>query len=274
MRVYVSVDMEGVAGVATADQVTRGGHGYPRAQRLMTAEANAAIAGAFDAGAEDVLVNDSHGTMDNLLPDELDQRARLLLGEPKSEDMAAGIAAEHDVALFLGYHAAAGAPGVLAHTYSTDFFGVRLNSRPVSEAELGALQAAAVGVPVGLVTGDNVLCDLVRTRIPRAFTAEVKTAYGYSAADSLSPAQACDRIRSQSAQAVAKATDLPAAEIPGVLDLEIDLHTTNAAALAARIPGTRRVADRTVLRSCADPTELVDFIIVCDQLAGSPSARD
>ena len=126
MHVYISVDMEGIAGIATLDQIVRGGHGYKRAQALMTAEANAAIAGAFDAGAQSVLVNDSHGTMDNFLHAELDPRARVLFGSPKLQCMAEGLTAEHDVALFVGYHAPAGGPGVLAHTFSALFTDVRL----------------------------------------------------------------------------------------------------------------------------------------------------
>src|SRR5688572_573087 len=90
-RVFISVDMEGVAGVATLDQVIRGGHGYPRAQELMTQEANAAIRGAFAGGADEVVVNDSHGTMDNLLHDRLDSRARLGFGAPRAACMVQGI---------------------------------------------------------------------------------------------------------------------------------------------------------------------------------------
>ena len=121
MKVYISVDMEGIAGIATMDQIIRGGTGYPRAQALMTAEANAAIAGAFDAGAEAVVVNDSHGTMDNLLHEQLDPRARLVFGAPKAQCMAQGLNDDTDVALFVGYHAPAGSHGVVAHTFSASF---------------------------------------------------------------------------------------------------------------------------------------------------------
>jgi len=150
VHVYISIDMEGIAGIATRDQVVRGGHGYPRAQALMTAEANAAIAGAFEGGATAVTVNDSHGTMDNLLQDQLDVRARLILGSPKTGCMAHGLTPEHDLALFIGYHAAAGEMGVLSHTFSSQFSSFRLNGQTVSEAEVNALYAAAQGVPVGL----------------------------------------------------------------------------------------------------------------------------
>src|SRR3954466_5334473 len=111
--------MEGVAGVATNDQIIRGGTGYPRAQELMTEEANAAIRGAFDGGATEVVVNDSHGTMDNLLHDRVDPRARLIFGAPRASCMVQGISREDRLAVFIGYHAAAGAHGVLAHTFSS-----------------------------------------------------------------------------------------------------------------------------------------------------------
>src|ERR1022692_2879586 len=127
MKVYISVDMEGIAGVATLDQVVRGGHGYERACVLMTEETNAAIRGAFDGGASEVLVSDSHGTMDNLLHEQLDPRARLIFGKPRGFCMAEGLTEQHDLALFLGYHAPAGARGVLAHTFSSHFTGVRVN---------------------------------------------------------------------------------------------------------------------------------------------------
>src|SRR5688572_3384088 len=107
MKVFISVDMEGVAGIATLYQILRGGSGYPRAQELMTQETNAAITGAFDGGATEVLVNDSHGTMDNLLHERLDPRARVVFGAPKAQCMAAGLSSDADVALFIGYHAAA-----------------------------------------------------------------------------------------------------------------------------------------------------------------------
>src|SRR4051812_35007608 len=120
MRVFISVDMEGVAGIATFDQIIRGGTGYPRAQELMTAEADAAIRGAFAAGATEVLVNDSHGTMDNLMLDRLDPRARIVFGAPRPSCMVQGVTSDDGLAIFVGYHAAAGSEGVLAHTFSSN----------------------------------------------------------------------------------------------------------------------------------------------------------
>ncbi|WGW11599.1 M55 family metallopeptidase [Saxibacter everestensis] len=272
MKVYISVDMEGVAGVATLDQIARGGFGYPRAQELMTAEANAAIQGAFDAGATEVLVNDSHGTMDNLLHERLDARARLIFGTPKLDCMAEGITADHDVALFIGYHAPAGGPGVLAHTFSAHFGQVRVNGRQVSEAEVNALQLAAVGVPLGLVVGDDVTASLVHREFPGTGTVVVKHSLGWSAANSVSPGQARALITAAAAEAVRNAEELTPPTLPDWLVLEVDLPNETAAELAEAIPGAERTAIRTIRREVSDPAELLGMITVLYQLSASAVA--
>jgi D-amino peptidase len=269
MRVYISIDMEGVGGIATLDQVVRGGHGYPRAQRLMTAEANAAIAGAFDAGADTVVVNDSHGTMDNLLHKDLDERARLIFGSPKADCMAEGISEDCDVALFLGYHAPAGAIGCLAHTYSSHFLAVRLNGAAASEAEINALQAAAVGVPIGLLTGDDVICAIAAKQFPGVRTVEVKTALGFSAVDSLSPARARAAIRQAAYETVAGVSELRPLPLPASLELEIDLPNVTAAELCGGIAGIRRIGDRTVHGAFEHPRDVIGFVTVAYQLSAA-----
>lgn len=195
MHVYISVDLEGIAGIATIDQIMRGGTGYAAATRLMTKEANAAIAGAFDAGSTAVTVNDSHGTMDNLNPDELDPRARLITGSPKAQCMAQGISGEYAAAIFIGYHDHAGGDGVLAHTVSSHFMSVRLNGEVVSEADINALYAATHGVPVAFISGDSAICQAAGRLMPSAHKAAVKHAAGWSVADSLHPAEAARAIR-------------------------------------------------------------------------------
>lgn len=269
MRVFISIDMEGVAGIATRDQVARGGSGYARAQELMTAEANAAIAGAFDGGATAVTVNDSHGTMDNLLAEQLDPRARVVLGAPKLQCMAEGAAEGDDVALFVGYHAPAGGEGVLAHTFSAHFGEVRLNGRAASEAEVNLLQLAALGVPLGLVTGDDVTCELVHERMPGVRTVEVKRATGWTSADSLSPESARNLIRESSAAAVRDAANrrLPAPPaVPDELEIAIDLPTLAAAELARFVPGVQRTGPFTVTMRVPDPEQAIGFIVVVYQL--------
>jgi D-amino peptidase len=272
MRVYISVDMEGVAGIATFDQLLRGGTGYPRAQRLMTAETNAAIAGAFDAGAESVTVNDSHGTMDNLIHDELDPRARVVFGAPKAQCMAHGLTPGYDVALFVGYHAAAGEVGVLSHTFSSFFSGFRLNGRTVSEAEVNALYAASVNVPVGLVTGDDVICAVAEKQFPDVVAVAVKKAEGYSATDSLHPSPACEAIRKGAAMAVSRAATLKPVPIPDRLVLDVEMQVPTATELAALVPGAERISQLVVRRELADPAEVIGLSMVWYELAGRSMA--
>lgn len=272
MRVFISIDMEGIAGIATRDQIARGGHGYPRAQVLMTEEANAAIAGAFDGGATAVTINDSHGTMDNLIAEQLDPRARLVLGSPKLQCMAEGAEAGDDVALFIGYHAPAGGPGVLAHTFSVHFAEVRIDGVAVSEADINLMQLTALGIPLGMVTGDDVTCRLVQERMPGVRTVEVKREKSWSAADSLSPEHARAEIRDAAASVVRDAVEERLPALPALaadLEVAIDLPTLAAADLAVFVPGAQRTGPFTIALRVADPSDVLGFIIVVYQLTAS-----
>jgi D-amino peptidase len=260
MRVFISVDMEGIAGVATLDQVLRGGTGYPRAQELMTGEANAAIRGAFTGGADEVVVNDSHGTMDNLLHDRLDPRARLVFGAPRSSCMVQGISAGDALAVFIGYHAAAGAHGVLAHTFSSNFTELRVNGTAMSEAEVNGLYAGSLGVPVGVLTGDDQICQRAEKAFPGLTTVAVKDAAGFASADTLHPHVACERIEQAVAAAVSSGGVSPV-DVPDVLSLEIDFASPLAADFAASVPGSRRVDARTLQRHVHSADDLLLLIM-------------
>ena len=273
MRVFISADMEGIAGIATYDQVVRGGSGYPRGQQLMTGEANAAIRGAFAAGATEVLVNDSHGTMDNLLPDELDRRARLVLGRPRPSCMVQGLTAADDLALFVGYHAPAGAPGVMAHTFSSAFTQVRLNDVPVSEADVNGLYAGSMGVPVALVTGDDQICQLAEKSFPGVNTVEVKRADAFSATTSLSPADACDRIEEAARQAVHNASDFAIAAPPDEWTIEVDFASPLHADFAAAVPGTARASALTLRFEARDGDAVMQLLTAWYYLASLGSQQ-
>lgn len=261
MKVFISVDMEGVAGIATLDQILRGGSGYPRAQELMTQETNAAIEGAFDGGATEVLVNDSHGTMDNLLHDRLDPRARVVFGAPRAQCMAHGLTSDVEVALFIGYHAAAGDAGVLSHTFSPFFREVRINGAPVSESEVNAHYAASLGVPVGLVTGDDAICAKVGKVLPHAATVVVKRHEGFTATDSVHPSKSRELIASAASAAVKSVSSLPRPELPEkfVIDLELDRITT--AELVSFIPGVDRVGETAVRAEVQTADDMIGFIV-------------
>src|SRR3954470_9200463 len=252
MRVYISVDMEGIAGISHHKPTSRTDSEYPAAVGLMVGEANAAIAGAVAAGATDVLVNDSHGGMFNLAPPALDPAARLLQGQ-KPWSMVAGAATPEgsglfDVALFVGYHARAGHPtGTIAHTYTGGPVETRLNGRPTGEYGFNALVLGAWEIPVGLVAGDDALAQEVEGWLPWSERVVVKDGFGTHAAASLHPDRARALIRDGAGRAVERARtgDLQALEAPPPVAIEVDYRRAIEADLAALLPLGERVGDRT-----------------------------
>lgn len=250
MRVYISVDMEGVAGVVHEDQTDpvdpRHAGEYNRFRRLMTAEANAAVEGAVTAGARTVLVNDSHWFMRNLLAEELHPAAELLSGGPKLGSMFEGVDQGFDAALCIGYHARAGVKhAVIDHTYTSRVYQARINGKPVGELALNAAMAGVYGVPVALVSGDQALAAEARSVLGSSVeTVIVKEAVGRFAAKSLAPSVACDRIRGGAAAALRR-THVPFVFNPPVT-LEVDFIVSQMADMAELVPGSSRVGGRTV----------------------------
>ena len=164
LKVFISVDMEGIAGVVNGDQTSSSGRDYGIARRWMTQEVNAAIRGALAAGATEIVVNDSHGSMRNVIISELDPVAFLTTGSPKPLSMMQGIDGTFDAVFFIGYHARAGSEdGVLDHTYSSgSVFSIKVNDMELGESEQNALIAGYYEVPVVLVTGDQTVCGQVK----------------------------------------------------------------------------------------------------------------
>ncbi len=250
MRVYISVDMEGIAGVAHEDQTNpvepRHAGEYNRFRRLMTNEANAAIAGALEAGATSVLVNDSHWLMRNLLAEELNPVAELLSGGPKRLSMVEGIDTGFDAAMFIGYHARAGTRNAtIDHTYTSRVYEVRLNGEAVGELALNAALAGVHGVPVALVSGDQALAAEARALLGDGIEAVVvKQAVSRFAARSLAPSLACQRIRAGAASALRRKHSL--LKISPPILLEVDFALTHMADMAELVPGSSRTGGRTV----------------------------
>jgi D-amino peptidase len=250
MRVYISVDMEGIAGVAHEDQTDptdpRHAGEYNRFRRLMTSEANAAIVGALEAGAAAVLVNDSHWLMRNLLAEELHPAAELLSGGPKRLSMVEGIDRGFDAAMFIGYHARAGTRNAtIDHTYTSRVYEARLNGQPVGELALNAAMAGVFGVPVVLVSGDQSLAAEARALLgSEVETVVVKEAVGRFAARSLAPSIACERIREGAAKALRRRHSPFVLEPP--IRLEVDFALTQMADMAELVPGSCRTGGRTV----------------------------
>jgi D-amino peptidase len=250
MRVYISVDMEGVAGVAHEDQTDpidpRHAGDYNRFRRLMTSEANAAIAGALEAGAKAVLVNDSHWLMRNLLAEELNPVAELLSGGPKRLSMVEGIDGGFDAAMFIGYHARAGTRNAtIDHTYTSRVYEARLNGKPVGELALNAAMAGVHGVAVALVSGDQALAVEAKALLgPGVETVIVKEAVGRFAARSVAPTVACERIRSGAAAALRRKH--AAFTFKTAITLEVDFVLSQMADMAELVPGSSRIGGRTV----------------------------
>lgn len=206
MKIFISVDIEGVAGVNESLQGQRGNPEYETARSLMTQEANAAIRGAFEGGATEVVVADSHGPMRNMLADDLDPRAQLVSGKPRALSMIQGLRADHSGVILIGYHAAAGETGVLAHTISgLAFAEVRINGEIAGEPTLFAGHAAEIGVPLLAASGDDRLCAEIERQFPGARRIEVKTAIGAQASQSLSPKASRKLIEAAVADAVRNA---------------------------------------------------------------------
>lgn len=250
MRVYISVDMEGVAGVVHEDQTdpTQPRHAgeYNRFRRLMTNEANAAIAGALEAGASYVLVNDSHWLMRNLLAEDLNPAAELLSGGPKRLSMVEGIDAGFDAAMFIGYHARAGMRNAtIDHTYSSRVYEVRLNGEPAGELALNAAMAGVHGVAVAMVSGDQALAAEARALLGDDIeTVVVKEAVGRFAARSVAPPLACERIRAGAVRALGRKR--APFKIATPIRLEVDFVLAQMADMAELVPGSSRTGGRTV----------------------------
>lgn len=247
MQVFISADMEGITGIATPSDVVKGESDYADGQQLMVGDVNAAIEGALAAGAESIVVNDSHATMTNLPREDLHEDARLIRGSSKPRSMMQGLTADHDVTFFVGYHAKAGTLGaVLNHTFiGHELLAVRVNDREVGELGWNAGLAAALDVPVGLVTGDDKTAVEAEATLDEVETVAVKDGIDRFTADCRPPSETQPAIRDAAERAVTNADgyDQPVVEKPVVI--EADWSATNQALRASGLPGVDRVSGRT-----------------------------
>ena len=277
MRVYISVDMEGIAGINDPHPTDPNDKRYATSVDLMVGETNAAIEGALTAGATDILVNDSHWNMYNLLPEDLHRSARVLQGE-KAWSMVAGAqplpdgSPAFDVALFVGYHARAGhGRGTIAHTYSGAPVETRLAGRPTGEYGLNALALGAWGIPVGLVTGDDALAEEVVDWLPWVERVIVKHADGTHSAASAHPAVARERIQAAAEEAVRRAGhgNLSLLEVERPVAIEVEYAKGVRADFGAIVPGAERVGDRTVRYVADDPVDAYRGQLAINRLASA-----
>lgn len=252
--VFLSVDMEGMAGIVHLHQVMRGTSEYERSCKLMTAETNAAVAGARRAGATRFLVNDSHGDMRNFVLDELDEGVEVISGADKPYSMGAGLDPTFEVAFFVGYHASVGTErAIMDHTYGgRTIYALRINGREQSEATLNAALAGTYGVRTALITGDRATIDQAAAELPGIEGVVVKEALGRQAARSLHPVEACRQIEAGAYRAYAERTSRPLYQPKGPFTLEIDWMNASMADLSMQIPDVERAGGRTVRYTTPD----------------------
>ena len=245
MKILISVDMEGITGVVSQGHTDHTTAEYQRFRKLMTADANAAIQGALDGGATDVVVNDSHGNMDNILIEELNPAARLISGSPKLFSMMQGIGSDVDAVFLVGYHARAGsAPAVHDHTWMGSIYNATLNGQPMGEIRLNASLAGHYRAPVVLVTGDQLATAEARQVLDDVETVTVKIAVGRTAADCLPPGKTAPLIR-QAAQKALERTHAPLVVQPPIT-LGLEFWRSIQAERAELMPGAKRTGPRSI----------------------------
>ncbi len=271
MKVLISADMEGVTGVTAPEDVHPGTAAWERFRRLFVRDVNAAIAGACDGAAAEVLVTEGHNKMRNLLIEELDERAQLIVGNHKTYVMMEGIDRGIDLVFLVGYHAPAGEVGVLSHTFlGKGLLDLTLNDETCSEGRMNAMLAGAYGVGVGLLTGDQAACADAAQFIPGVRTVAVKEQIDRYAAICLPPARTEAAIR----EAAAAACQDAAAHRPLVADppyrWSASFANPSSAGRAALIPGVERVEGKTVVWSSDDyATSLKTFQVMAMIVGGA-----
>ncbi|GAB3332269.1 M55 family metallopeptidase [Micromonospora halotolerans] len=270
MKVLISVDMEGISGIVHPTETNPDRYDYERGRALMTAEANAVIAGVLDAEPDAVVwVADAHGPFRNLLPEDLDRRAHLVRGKPRPLGMLAGLDEQTDAVMFIGYHARAGAgPAVLAHTMSDAILDVRVAGRSLGEIGLNAAMAGHLDKPVVLLSGDDAACMEFSELVPSAVTVAVKQTLGQAAAVALHPQEAREHLRRAAADAITRRASIPPPKMAGPLDVEVDLYGPYMVDLAVLVPGVTRVGGgRTVAFRAADFSDAYRLVHLLVQLA-------
>lgn len=209
LKVLISVDMEGVAGVVSADQLLPGAFEYERFRRFMTSEAVAAVEGAKQGGATDIVVTDAHGNEENLLVEQFPPDVRIVRGSPRRLGMMGGLDQTFDAVMFVGYHAStSNSAGVRAHTFSSArFTRVTLNGVPVTEGAWNAAIAGQFNVPVIFAAGDDAAVSEIRAAIGDFESVETKHTLGFHAAETMTPDAAQKLIREKAATAMKRLSD-------------------------------------------------------------------
>jgi D-amino peptidase len=262
LKVYISADMEGVAGAVTGDQLGPSGFEYGRFRDYMTREVLAAIEAAREMGATEIVVSDSHGNGENLLLDLLPEDIQLVRSWPRPLMMMEGIDESFDAALLVGYHASTGnTAGVRAHTMSSaNLTGLKVNGVEMPEAGISALIAGHFGVPVVMISGDDAIATEATALLGDLEVAVVKWSYGFHSARTLMPGPAQRVIAERTRAALARLEEFQPYVMPNPLALDISFKNYMPAELLAYLPNVERVDSHSVRFEARDAVELSRFI--------------
>ena len=266
LKVYISVDMEGVAGVVTADQLNPPGFEYERFRGFMTDETVAAVNAAMDAGATEVVVSDSHGNGENLLLERFPKDVKVVRSFPRRGAMVAGLDASFAAVVFIGYHAStSNSAGVRAHTISSAHFTrVALNGVAVTEAEFNAAYAGELGVPVVFVSGDDAAIQEITGRLGAMDSVVTKTSLGFHAAETLTPAAACDAIYRGVRSSIGHRGQRTPFKIAPPITVDLSFKNYMAAEVLTYLRAIQRVDAHSVRFVGQDMKEVSDFVDFVD----------
>jgi D-amino peptidase len=274
VKVYISADMEGITGISSLKQISSNAAEYGTARHWMTEDVNAAVAGAFEGGASEVVVRDAHASATNIVPERLHPQARLIAGWSPVLDMLQGLDGTYGVAFFVGYHPGpSAATGVLSHTYSMSLIrDVTVNGILAGESLINAVQAGVLGVPIGLVTGEKALRDEIAPALGEALFVPTKVGYGWQSA-MLKPMEECrEQIRTAAAAAVKRCLQgagFPVYHPSAPVRARLDYHRAEACLASRLVPGVEPIDSRSIWLVGETAAEWVRrFQLLCQVLYG------
>ena len=271
MKIFLSTDFEGISGIVAWEQIIEGNAEYEQGRSLLTNEVNAVISGALEAGAKELVVNDSHHYMRNLHPQDLLGHAMLITGKHKPLYMMEGLDSSFDGICFVGYHGSIGAErAVLSHTYNPGaVWEVRINGDIVGESAINALVAAHYNVPIIFISGDEVTLKEAQNIAPDAEKVVVKQSIGRFAAAHIHPTVACEMLQTGASHAVRNLKGMHPPVFTRPVSLEMTFLIADMAEMALWVRGVERVGPRTITISNEDLLELYQMFVTVITLTRS-----
>ncbi len=267
IKILISVDMEGIAGVVSEQQLGPAGFEYARFREFMTNETLAAIDGAKQAGATEIVVTDAHGNGQNILIEKLPDDVKLIRSWPRKNHMVSGIDNSFDGVMLIGYHSSTtNMEGVRAHTFSSaKLTRVSINEKPVSEGIWAAMVTGYYNVPVILISGDNIATKETKDFVGDMEIAVVKEAYGFHSAKSMTPAASCKLIKEASAKAVGRIKDFKSYKVSTPVTLDVSFKNYRPVEVLSYLYIVKRIDSHTIRFIGDDMIKVSDFFIFLEE---------